>query len=201
VKLLIATTNPGKISEYRWIFESSNTPRLRGIQIFTPSDFDIAGGPEESGETFTENAMLKAKFYCERAGIPALGDDAGIEIDVLGGEPGVKTRRWLGHDCTDEELISYCLERLKGVPKAKRGAQFRAVATLVFPDGKVIKGEGTQRGHITETQIKELIPGYPFRSIFIRDNKKVPEDYLWEGHYSHRKVAVDKIINQFHGRI
>jgi len=193
MKILLATANPGKIEEYKYIFQS-----WENIDLFVPADFGIVDKPEETGETFKENAVLKGRFYCERAGIPSLGDDGGMEIDALGGEPGVKTRRWLGHECTDQELIDHALLRLEGTPREKRGAQFRVVAALVFPDGKILTGEGMQRGYITERQIKkEVIPGYPFRSIFERkDSSIVDASYMWQGHYSHRKEALENIRQQ-----
>lgn len=194
MELLLGTTNPGKVKEYRYIFKE-----WPNISLFEPADFGIKEKPNETGETFEENALLKARFYCKRAKIPALGDDAGIEIDALRGEPGVKTRRWLGHECTDEELIHHCLERLTGVPKEKRGALFRVVVAIVFPDGEIYIGEGTERGHIAEQQIEKLDPGYPFRSIFIRDDLRESEtsNELEEGH-NHRKQAIEKIRKQLH---
>ena len=192
MKILLATTNPGKIEEYRYIFKD-----WRDSQVFTLEDFHISEKPNETGETFAENSLQKAQFYCTRAAVPALGDDGGIEIDIFGGQPGVKTRRWLGHECTDEELIDYTLTRMSEIPWTKRGAQFRVVATLIFPDGKTFQGEGIQRGHIAEAQIRPLISGYPFRSIFIRDNTtQKPAQPTWEGEYSHRSEAVAKIKAQ-----
>jgi len=94
-------------------------------------------------------------------------------------------------------LIDHALLRLEGVPREKRGAQFRVVIALVFPDGKILIGEGMQRGYITERQTKEVIPGYPFRSIFEREDSSVVGDaYVWKGHYSHRKAALENIRQQ-----
>lgn len=193
MKLLLGTTNQGKIREYRWIFGG-----CKDIELLTPEELKIQERPKETGSTFKENALIKARFYCEKTGLSALGDDGGIEIDALGGEPGVKSRRWLGYECTDEELISHCLERMKSIPQEKRSARFRVIVIVAFPDGKTIKGEGMQKGYIRQTRVKKLIPGYPFRSIFTRKDTEASPDYLWEDHFSHRKAAVEQLREQLY---
>src|SRR5277367_5543836 len=98
-RLLIATTNPAKLAEYRLIL------RQIGIAIEPASlgDLAISEHPEETGATFAENALLKARFYFERARIATLADDGGLEIDALGGEPGVRSHRWLGTGADDSD--------------------------------------------------------------------------------------------------
>ena len=89
-RLLIATTNPAKLEEYRLI--------LRGVgielELVSLAELGISETPEETGATFTENALIKARFYFQRARIATLADDGGLEIDALGGEPGVRSHRW-----------------------------------------------------------------------------------------------------------
>lgn len=191
MRLLLGTTNQGKIREYQWIFSENHN-----IELSTLEELAVRDKPEETGATFEENALIKARFYCEKTGLPSLGDDGGIEIDALGGEPGVKSRRWLGYECSDETLIGHCLKKMKNVPQGKRSARFRVVVIIAFPDGKTIRGEGMQKGYITQSRVKELIPGYPFRSIFIREDTEVPPNYLWKSHFSHRKAAVEQFREQ-----
>ena len=101
LKLLIATTNPGKLAEIkRFLFDVP-------VELVSLNDVGITDHVEETGATFEENAVLKAKFYAEKSGLPTLADDGGFEIDALHGEPGVKSHRWVYGDRenTDEELM------------------------------------------------------------------------------------------------
>lgn len=162
--LLLATTNEGKIKEYREILKQLELK----LQTVSLKDLEITEKVEEDGETFEENAIKKAKFYCKLSGFPALADDGGIEIDYLNGEPGVKSKRWPGYDGTDEELRQMTFEKLKGVPLGRRGAQLRAVIAITKDGENVHTFEGVWRGYIVENKSKaaKLTPGYPFRSIF-----------------------------------
>src|SRR3989344_8908543 len=120
-KIILATHNEGKILEYKVLAE--NYP----FEFTTLADLAIEAEPEEDGKTFEENARKKAEFYSWFSDLPVLAEDGGIEIDYLNGEPGVYSRRWPGHKATDQELIDLSLEKLRGVPREKCGAQFRAV--------------------------------------------------------------------------
>src|SRR6202166_223947 len=91
-RLLIATTNRAKLGEYRLILRDVGIE----LELVSLADVGISESPEETGATFTENALIKARFYFERARIATLADDGGLEIDALGGEPGVRSHRWLG---------------------------------------------------------------------------------------------------------
>jgi XTP/dITP diphosphohydrolase len=188
-KLLIATTNKGKISEYREIFKELDI----SLELVTLKDLDINMDVEESGRTFEENAVLKAKFYFNLSSLPTLSDDAGLEIDYLNGEPGVHSRRWPGYRATDDELMNLALEKLKGVPEDKRGAQLRAVVGLSFPgEEKVYAFEGVLRGRIAQKPFRKTLAGYPFRSIFIPVDS---DKYLGELHIvAHRKQAIEKAL-------
>ncbi len=127
----------------------------------------------------------------------ALADDGGIEIDYLNGEPGVKSRRWPGHEATDQELIDFTLKRLKGVPWQKRGAQFRVILALAMPGKKVLTFEGKKRGIILTKPRGKLIPGYPFRSIFyLPEYKKSFNELSFkeEVKIGHRRKPVRKIV-------
>lgn len=188
-ELLIATTNPAKIREYRVIFQELGLD----LKLLSLQDSGIDKELEETGKTFEENAVQKAEFYHKLSGLPTLSDDAGIEIDYLNGEPGVHSRRWPGHKATDEELINLTLEKLKEVPEEKRGAQLRAVIGLVLPGLKeTLTFEGKLRGVIAKTPFEGRYEGYPFRSLFKLPNGK----YLGEMEISeaHRKEAIQKAL-------
>ncbi len=190
-KLLIATSNPGKVLEYKEIFKELG---LEEIELVFLRDLGITQPMEETGSTFQENAIQKAEFYYNLAKIPTLADDGGLEIDYLNGEPGVKSRRWPGYEASDEELIQIALDKLKGVPEEKRGAQLRVVVALIFPgEEKVYTFEGVLRGSIAEKPISERITGYPFRSIFIPDDQS---KYLGElPLVAHRRQAIEKAVS------
>jgi len=188
-KFLIATTNPGKIREYKEIFKQLKIP----LKIVSLKDLNIRIKIAETGKTFEENAVKKAKFCCKLTNLPTLADDSGIEIDYLNGEPGVRSRRWPGYEASDEEIIKFTLKKLKGVPKNKRGAQLRAVIGLAFPgDRKVYTFKGILRGVIAKKPIKKRFRGYPFRTLFIPAQSK---KYLGElSIVAHRKQAIEKAL-------
>lgn len=188
-KLLLATTNEGKISEYKEIFKNFGIP----LELVTLKDLNITQDIEEEGSTFEENAVIKAKFYYGLSSLPTLSDDAGLEIDYLNGEPGVHSRRWPGYRATDEELMNLAIEKMKGVQKEKRGAQLRAVVGLAFPkEEKIYTFEGILRGYITEKPFQKTLAGYPFRSIFMPAGGG---RYLSELNIvAHRKQAIEKAL-------
>ena len=150
-KLLIATTNPAKIAEYRIILK--NLP----LELITLGDLNIQKSIEEDGKTFEENAIKKVKFYSKLSGLPTLAEDGGIEVDYLNGERGVKSRRWPGHEASDEELIEITLKKLGGVPAEKRGAQLRIVIALSI-NNEITTSEGVIKGVILEKPVKKLFP-------------------------------------------
>lgn len=157
--LLVATTNQGKAKEIGDFFEDS------GIKYFSLRDFAGIVPVEENGITFEDNAILKAKTYYMVCGAATIADDGGIQIDALNGEPGVKSRRWIGREMTDWELVDYTLERLKGVPKEKRTAQLKTA--IAFYDGaNCFWDSDFVEGYIVEDRPTEINPGYPFRSLF-----------------------------------
>ena len=190
-KLLIATTNPAKFKEYKELLK--NLP----LKLVSLKDLGIKNKVNESGKTFEENAIKKAKFYSKLTNLPTLADDGGLEIDYLKGEPGIKSHHWPGYEATDQELIEYTLKRLKGVPWRKRGAQFRVVLALAIPGKKVLTFEGKKRGIILTKPRGKLIPGYPYRSIFYlpKQGKSFNEiSFKEEIKIGHRRKPIKKII-------
>jgi XTP/dITP diphosphohydrolase len=108
------------------------------------------GGPwpdvEETGDTYLENALLKARAVASARGEPALADDSGIEVDALGGRPGPRSARFAGEDASDERNLAELIRALKGVPASGRSARYRCVAVLAWPDGEELSTEGVCEG-------------------------------------------------------
>jgi XTP/dITP diphosphohydrolase len=126
-EMLLATHSRHKLTELRDLLD------LPGVRYVSPDDAGIADEPEEDARTFRGNAMLKARYYAARSGMPTLADDSGLEVDALDGGPGVRTKRFAGPEATDTENNTLLLRRLEGLPPAERGARYRCV--LVFLDG------------------------------------------------------------------
>lgn len=139
-RLLVATSNPGKLRELRALLADL------GLEVLGPGDVGLALEVEETGTTFVANAVLKARAFAAAAGLPALADDSGLEVDALDGRPGVHSARWVAG--TDADRVAALLARLAAVPAAARGARFRSVAALAWPDGRVATAEGAVEGRI-----------------------------------------------------
>ncbi len=126
--LLIATGNPGKLREYRGLLKDAP------YNLVSLNDAGITSEVEETGDTFAENAWLKAAGYADMSGLLTLADDSGLEVDALDGEPGVLSARYGGDAChTDADRVDLLLRNLEGVPWEKRTARFRCVINLVDP--------------------------------------------------------------------
>lgn len=194
MELFIATNNRAKLFDYQ------NWLKNYFKRILSPQDYHFRKKPNEIGTTFRENAFIKARFYINKVDLPILADDGGIEIDALHGEPGVKSRRWLGDNASDEELINYTLEKLKNVPFPKRICRLKTV--LCFWDkkrGLKIFLDAHIKGHIAVKASPLKTAGYPFRAIFIVDRlNKLYQDLNSKEHeqYNHRKKAILKLINK-----
>ena len=139
-KLLLATNNPGKIRELTSLLQG--TPFV----VATPESEGLSLEVEETGSTFEENAILKAEAFALASGLCAMADDSGLEVDALGGEPGVYSARYAGPDATDEDLVRYLLGKLEDIEWEKRSARFRSVVALAHPDGEVQLFEGSCEG-------------------------------------------------------
>lgn len=163
--LLIATTNPAKLAEYRLL--------LRGlaIELVALTALRIDDSPVESGNTFADNALIKARFYFSRCGLPTLADDGGLEVDALGGAPGVRSHRWLGdHAADDRELAEEVIRRMKEVPMDRRSARLKAAAALVWRErGEVreLTVEAALEGLIAERVYARVQPGFPYRAVLL----------------------------------
>lgn len=149
-RLLIATHSAHKLAELRELLE------LEQGELVSLDDLGIADDPDETGRTFETNARIKARFGARRSGLPTLADDSGLEVDALGGGPGVRTRRYAGPDATDDDNNAKLLEALDGLPPERRGARYVCVLALALPHGgtdpraaipmRIVRG--TTRGRI-----------------------------------------------------
>ena len=156
-KLLLATRNKGKIEEFRRILEdiAAGEIELVGLEQF-PDLHDV----DETGSTFEENALLKAREMSLAAGIPAIADDSGLCVDFLNGDPGIFSARWAGIHGDDRANTAKVLESLIGVPDEKRSAHFTCVAALALPDGRIHVEEAHFDGWILHSPIGDQGFGY-----------------------------------------
>lgn len=193
-KILIATRNPGKFKEIKSFLE--DLP----IKIISLNDLKIKDSVLEDGKTYKENSGKKAIFYAKLSGLPTIADDGGIEIDALGGEPGVRSRRFFANrekEATDEVIIEKMVKLVNKLPQNKRGARFKTVVTFALPDGKSFSAVGIVRGILKEPHLK-LLHGYPYRSFFYipKLKKYYHENQLSEKEmkvYNHRWKAISKL--------
>ena len=158
-QLLLATNNAGKLAEYDVLLEGS------GWEVVTPRDLGIDIQVEETGETYEANATMKARRGSEASGLVTLADDSGIEIDAMGGDPGVRSARFLGEDASYVERFSEIERRLAGLPQARRRARFRCVIAVADPrTGAERTAEGEVFGLIAEAPAGE--GGFGYDPIF-----------------------------------
>lgn len=156
-KLVLATRNQGKITEFRRILDAlaPGAIELIGVDQF-PDLVDV----DETGSTFEENSLLKARYTCQATGLPAIADDSGLCVDALDGDPGIFSARWAGAHGNDQANLEKVLDQLKGVPDSQRTAHFMCVASLVLPDGREQVAEGRFEGHILHAPVGENGFGY-----------------------------------------
>jgi XTP/dITP diphosphohydrolase len=173
MQILIGTQNRAKQQDFtRSIAHESELLNL-DIELTFPQDFNIRDDVEETGETFSENSLIKAKFYFEKTRIPVIADDGGIIIPILGNNiPGVHSKRWVSENPTDQEVISFTLKKLEPYPdEADRKTLFQTC--LTFYDGnKIIQTTGETIGHIGLKALDMVTEGFPYRSLFILPNGK-----------------------------
>lgn len=196
--IVYATTNPGKFSEVQKIFAHHN------VGIKSLLDYGISKDIIESGNTLEENAKIKVLAYQKLLpkDVIVVADDTGIEIDALGGEPGIKVRRWRGYKMEDEEIIEYCLSRLKDVTISHRGAQFRTVLAIAGIGQDIVYFDGILRGRILDHPQSLRKEGMPFWPIFfipklnmtLGDFHSSPIDFQLKNP-THRELAVLKFLN------
>ena len=165
--IVLATRNPGKLAELRRILAAA------GVSAAVADLDDVPGMAEvaETGRTFADNALLKARAVAAFTGLPAVADDSGLCVDVLNGMPGVLSARWSGSHGDDGANLRLLLGQLADVPAGERGAQFVCVAALVLPAGGEHLAEGTLRGRLTCSPRGS--DGFGYDPIFVPDGFEV----------------------------
>ena len=187
-KLLLATSNPGKIREYHSLLDGP------GYEITTLAEEGIAKVVSESGNSYEQNARLKAVTYAELSQLLTLADDSGLEVDALKGEPGIKSARFAGKAATDADRVSLLLARLNGVPWERRTARFKCVVAIATPEGQCEICRGECRGMIAlEAKGRN---GFGYDPLFIvpeynKTMAELPPEI--KNRISHRAKALENI--------
>ncbi|HOK08145.1 MAG TPA: RdgB/HAM1 family non-canonical purine NTP pyrophosphatase [Candidatus Hydrogenedens sp.] len=188
--LVIATGNKHKFQEITKIMD------LKDWEVKFLKDFPEFEIPEETGKTYEENAFIKAKTCADKLKLPALADDSGLEVDALGGEPGVYSSRYGGIEGDSKRNITRLLEEMNTIPEGKRTAKFICCSMLVFPDGFSHIEWGEVKGRITFKPSGTA--GFGYDPIFIPDGYKntfaelSPEE---KNKISHRAIAFRKMAD------
>ncbi|HBT20374.1 MAG TPA: non-canonical purine NTP pyrophosphatase [Peptococcaceae bacterium] len=187
-KLVIASRNKGKISELKELLKEYN------FEILSLDDYPEIPEIKETGKSFKENALIKARIAAQETGCLALADDSGLEVDALGGAPGIYSSRFAGPNKDDEANNKKLLELLEGVPFDKRTARFRCVVAAVDPQGIEITTEGVCEGKIGFEPKGSF--GFGYDPIFIVDGYGLTMAELKpeiKNRISHRAKAFKKI--------
>ena len=207
----MTTEVPGAGTEPLWgrlrlVCASANPDKVAEIATILGDAVDLVPRPEhvpdvvEDADTLVGNARLKAVALVEATGMPAIADDTGLEVDALGGAPGVFTARFAGVGATYADNRQKLLLELAGVPEPERGARFVTVAILVFPDGRELAVEGSCIGTISATERGER--GFGYDAVFVPDDgdgRTFAEMSDAEKHaLSHRGRAIRALVAELH---
>lgn len=191
-RVVLATGNAGKLRQFSELLAST------GLTLLRQSEFGIEP-PPETGATFLDNALIKARNAARISGLPAIADDSGIEVDALDGRPGLYSARYAGENASDEENLEKMLRELQGVPAARRTARYRSVIVYIeHADAPALRGEGIWAGVIAEQA--RGTGGFGYDPIFIpagetRTAAELPAHERNER--SHRGQALRSFLAQF----
>ena len=195
-KLLLASSNLGKIREYRLLLGDL------GYQIVTLSEQGISKVTTESGNTYEQNAEMKATTYAKLSQLITLADDSGLEVDALHGKPGIHSARFAGKNATDADRVTKLLAMMDGIPWDRRTAHFKCVIAIATPEGKLRLCQGNRHGIIAFEAKGEN--GFGYDPIFyLPELAKTMAELPLElkNQLSHRGQAAQKarnILNQLH---
>jgi XTP/dITP diphosphohydrolase len=195
-RVVLASGNPGKLREFADLLSASSLTLVR------QSEFGIAP-PAETGVTFLENALIKARNAARLASLAAIADDSGIEVDALGGAPGVYSARYAGENASDEQNLDKLLDALRGLPSAQRTARYRCVVVFVatVDDPRPLVGEGTWEGRIIDARRGSGGFGYDPSFVPSGETRTVAEMLPAEKHaQSHRGQAMRAFLAQLCAR-
>ena len=190
--LLLGTRNPGKVKEITSVLDGS------GWSFSSLQEFEQVDSPVENGATYSDNAIIKARFYAAATGMFALADDSGLEVDALDGAPGVFSARYAGENATDADRRELLLSELAKTEDKDRRARFIAVVAIASPDGRIVNiSEGVCEGIITS--VPRGTGGFGYDPLFIPDGHdqtfaELPENV--KNRISHRGRAMMK-TNEF----
>jgi XTP/dITP diphosphohydrolase len=161
--LLLASANQGKLRELRTILDGLP------VELVGLTEAGLGDPPEvqETGDTFLENARLKGRAYAAWSGLAAVADDSGLEVDALGGAPGVRSARYAGQGAGDRANLDKLLVALRGIPPERRTARFRCAAVLVDPDGREWHAEAAWEGRVLEAP--RGTGGFGYDPVFLPD--------------------------------
>jgi XTP/dITP diphosphohydrolase len=198
ITLVLATNNRDKVAEL--------AHGLHGLPLRVKSVGELGDWPEveESGETLQANALLKVRAALERTGMPSLADDTGLEVDALGGAPGVRSSRYAGEDVTYAENVARLLREMEEVGEERRTARFRCVIALADPDGRTGLVEGVVEGRILDAP--RGTGGFGYDPVFFvpEAGKSYAEmDLAEKDRWSHRGRAMRaarRVIEDWYGR-
>ncbi len=186
---------------YRLLVASSNPGKIREIRALLPPDVTVVGlhdlglaSPEETGATLRENANLKAVLAAQASGMVALGDDSGLEVEALDGAPGVRSARFAGEPPDAARNRQAVLAALVGVPQERRDARFVCAVTIATPDGVVRTSEGVLNGTILDCERGSR--GFGYDSVFLLPDGRTVAELLDEekNAMSHRSLAIRGIL-------
>ena len=191
-RVVLASGNAGKLREFSELLGPS------GFELVRQSEFGITP-PPETGATFLENALIKARNAAQLSGLPAIADDSGIEVDALGGAPGVFSARFAGEDASDEANLAKLLAVLEGLPREKRTARYRCVIVFVESalDARPLVGEGAWEGRIIPARRGTGGLGYDPSFVTVGETRTVAEMPAAEKNLqSHRGQAMREFLAQ-----
>jgi len=190
-KIVMASGNAGKIAEIARLLDGL------AIDIISQSELGVSDA-DETGETFAENSLIKAKHACNATGLAAIADDSGLVVDALDGGPGVYSARYAGPSATDEENVDKLLRELADVSDDARGAAFHCVATFVMPgQSRALVSEGVWRGTLLKARRGER--GFGYDPIFFDPASGLSAAQLTsqqKNARSHRGQALRELVTQ-----
>ncbi len=189
IKLVVATKNPGKIRELKALLAD------KGWEVLSMDAFPSIPSVEENGDSFVDNALKKARSVARFTGLIALADDSGLEVDALGGGPGVYSARFGGEGLGDDERSALLLKRLEGVPLGERKARFRCVMALVTPRGEEYVVEGVCEGFVGQEPRGKSGFGYDpvfYLPSYGKTMAQLPPEE--KNRISHRAKALEKMV-------
>jgi len=187
--IVMASSNAGKIREIARLLDGT------GIEVVAQSTLGVTDA-EETGTTFAENSLLKARHASDATGLPAIGDDSGLVVDALDGRPGVYSARFAGPDASDDENIDKLLTELAGISDEARGAAFHCVASFVMPGVRTaVVAEGVWRGRIL--RVRHGTGGFGYDPVFLDPQSGLSAAELTadkKNALSHRGQALRRLV-------